>query len=86
MGKAEKKDTVRIYCGPSIRSELKENTIFSGELPDNVKGLSEKIPEISNLMVVPRDLNIVKNKIHQKGTKENFYYLKILESLGGQNV
>lgn len=42
---------ITCYIGPSIRGALQQGTIYRGELPESVKSIITKVPELGALMV-----------------------------------
>lgn len=42
---------ITCYIGPSIRGALQQGTIYRGELPESVKNIITKVPELGALMV-----------------------------------
>ena len=49
MMKTKETNTMRVYCGPSIRGVIRQYTSFTGELPDRMKK-----PMVKSL-IVPYD-------------------------------
>mgnify|MGYP000802367068 CR=1 FL=1 len=43
MMKTKETNTMRVYCGPSIRGVIRQYTSFTGELPDRMKKLIEPV-------------------------------------------
>jgi hypothetical protein len=61
-----------IYCGPNIPKEnLMSMAVFRGGIPGNIQRLTEKVPEISGLIVPVSRLADVKKKIAVHGSEEN---------------
>ena len=51
MMKTKETNTMRVYCGPSIRGVIRQYTSFTGELPDRMKKLIEQHPMVKSLIV-----------------------------------
>ena len=47
MMKAKETNTMRVYCGPSVRGVARQYTSFTGELPEPMKKLVEQHPEVA---------------------------------------
>lgn len=54
MMKTKETNTMRVYCGPSIRGVIRQYTSFTGELPDRMKKLIKQHPMVKSL-IVPYD-------------------------------
>lgn len=76
-----------IYIGPTTRTGLVENTIFSGSresVEEHLKDTLEKIPQVRLLIVATESLAVNKAKVRKAGTLLNKYYNDVL-SLSSRN-
>ncbi len=76
-----------IYIGPTTRTGLVENTIFSGSresIEEHLKDTLEKIPQVRLLIVATESLAVNKAKVRKTGTLLNKYYNDVL-SLSSRN-
>ena len=76
-----------IYIGPTTRTGLVENTIFSGSresVEEHLKDTLEKIPQVRLLIVATESLAASKAKVRKAGTLLNKYYNDVL-SLSSRN-
>ena len=76
-----------IYIGPTTRTGLVENTIFSGSresVEEHLKDTLEKIPQVGLLIVATESLAVNKAKVRKAGTLLNKYYNDVL-SLSSRN-
>ena len=76
-----------IYIGPTTRTGLAENAIFSGSresVEEHLKDTLEKIPQVRLLIVATGSLAANKAKVRKAGTLLNKYYNDVL-SLSGRN-
>ncbi len=76
-----------IYIGPTTRTGLVENTIFSGSresVEKHLKDTLEKIPQARLLIVETKSLAANKAKVKKTGTLLNKYYNDVL-SLSSRN-
>lgn len=70
-----------IYIGPTTRTGLVENTIFSGSresVEEHLKDTLEKIPQVRLLIVATNSLAASKAKVRKAGTLLNKYYNDVL--------
>lgn len=70
-----------IYIGPSTKTGLIENTIFTGtkeDIEEYLKGTLEKIPQARQLIVESKNLAECRAKVKKAGTILNKYYNDIL--------
>ena len=70
-----------IYIGPTTRTGLVENTIFSGSregIEEHLKDTLEKIPQVKLLIVETGSLAECKAKVRKTGTILNKYYNDVL--------
>lgn len=70
-----------IYLGPTTKTGLVENTIFTGSrecVEENLKDTLEKIPQAKLLIVATDSLAECKAKVKKAGTLLNKYYNDIL--------
>lgn len=70
-----------IYIGPTTRTGLVENTIFSGSresVEEHLKETLEKIPQVRSLIVATNSLAVNKAKVRKIGTLLNKYYNDVL--------
>ena len=76
-----------IYIGPTTRTGLVENTIFSGSresVEEHLKDTLEKITQVRLLIVATESLAVNKAKVRKAGTLLNKYYNDVL-SLSSRN-
>ena len=76
-----------IYIGPTTRTGLVENTIFSGSresVEEHLKDTLEKIPQVRLLIVATESLAVNKAKVRKACTLLNKYYNDVL-SLSSRN-
>lgn len=87
---AEKKQKVSgeqvIYIGPSFwRGRLPANTVFRSGIPEHLKDLREKYPELDDLIVPIAEHMTRVAKIKQPGTAEHIAY-KALEGVNANGI
>lgn len=71
---AEKK---RVYCGPSVRGVAKQFTVYTGELPEDLRVWLDKHPVASGLVVPVENFPAVRRRLETAGTPENILYNKV---------
>lgn len=77
----EAKEGSFIYIGPTTRTGLAENTIFTGTreaVEEHLKDTLEKIPQVRLLIVATKSLAVNKAKARKAGTLLNKYYNDVL--------
>lgn len=77
----EAKEGSFIYIGPTTRTGLVENTIFTGTrkaVEEHLKDTLEKIPQVRLLIVATKSLAVNKAKARKAGTLLNKYYNDVL--------
>lgn len=70
-----------IYIGPTTKTGLVENTIFTGSregVEAHLKDTLEKIPQVRLLIVATKSLADCKAKVKKTGTLLNKYYNDVL--------
>lgn len=68
-----------IYCGPDIGNILRQNTVFTGNVPRGVEEHIEKCPEIQRLFTSIAQANMLKVAINDNGSTASIFYDKILD-------
>ena len=70
-----------VYIGPTTRTGLVANTIFTGKrkaVEEHLKDTLEKIPQVRLLIVATENLAECKEKVNRTGTVLNKYYNDVL--------
>lgn len=76
-----------IYIGPTTRTGLVENTVFTGtreDVEEYLRDTLDKIPQVRLLIVATESLAANKAKVKKTGTLLNKYYNDVL-SLSGKH-
>lgn len=78
---AEAEEETFIYIGPTTRTGLIENTIFTGtkkSIEEHLKDTIKVIPQVKQLIVETKNLAKNKVKVKKTGTILNKYYNDVL--------
>lgn len=87
MANAEATEGRFIYIGPTTRTGLVENAIFSGSresVEEHLRDTLQKIPQVRLLIVETKSLAVNKAKVRKADTLLNKYYNDVL-SLSSRN-
>lgn len=86
VSKVLSKPKTLIYCGPTINNgEISQYAVFQGNLPEHVKKHLEAEAAVKELLIPVQDFVAVKNRIYQKGTREQLLFEKALNYANGGN-
>ena len=70
-----------IYVGPSLRTGVRKNTVFTGtreEVEEYLKPTLEAYPQAKTLLIPTESLAKVKSQVNTRGTLLNKYYTDLL--------
>lgn len=70
-----------VYCGPTIKGVCRQYTAFSNGVPDGVKAIIEKAPEVSALIVPVEELGKIKKELNTPNSAAALIYLSTIKSL-----
>ncbi|WP_163538303.1 hypothetical protein [Gracilibacillus sp. YIM 98692] len=83
MTRKKKKSTTVIYAGPSLK-DLKQYSVFTGELPTYIKNYQEN--NILKALFIPvSNFSKFRRQVKVEGSKENQIYKKAIEITKGGN-
>ena len=71
----------QVYCGPSVRGVARQYTVYSGGLPEAVKGFIDKHPIASQLIVPVSKFPEMRTELETKGSRAMLIYNKLRSEL-----
>lgn len=66
-----------VYCGPTVRGLVKQNTVFSGPIPGRLRDFLAAHPEAMALMVPLDHFAQTRRAVQITGTAESILFQKI---------
>ena len=75
------KQDSRVWCGPSVRGVARQNTIYTGELPEALKEFIGKHPAAAGLVVGLDAFAATRRSVETAGTAESYLFGKIKSEL-----
>lgn len=71
----------QVYCGPSVKGVARQYTVYSGGLPEAVKGFIDKHPIASQLIVPVSKFPEMRTELETKGSRAMLIYNKLRSEL-----